>query len=151
MLQDSARYDLYLIRGIGIEPLRDIVTQVSSRIIYATKLGCNSNDPNATIMIPKIPIHTKQDDFPFILKRIQWPIRIAYRYVVSMNKGQGQTFSKCSLLLPNSVFTHGQLYVGLSRCGEPNNFSIYVNQGEYSHLPNDKFYTRNVVYPEVLG
>ena len=25
MLQDSARYALYLIRGIGIEPLRDII------------------------------------------------------------------------------------------------------------------------------
>ena len=128
---------------------RYMVTQVTSRIIYATKLGCNANDPNATIMIPKIPIHTKQDDFPFILKRIQWPVRIAY--VMSMNKAQGQTFTKCGLLLPNSVFTHGQLYVGLSRCGEPKNLFIYVNQDEYSHLPNDKFYTRNVVYPEVLG
>ena len=71
---------------------RYIVTQVSSRIIYATKLGCNANDPNAMIMIPKIPIHTKQDDFPFILKLIQWPVQIAY--VMSMNKSQGQTFTK---------------------------------------------------------
>ena len=82
---------------------RYILIQVSSIIIYATKLGCNANDPNAAIMIPKIPIHTKQDDFPFILKQIQWPVRIAY--VVSMNKSQGQTFPKCSILLPNSVFT----------------------------------------------
>ena len=128
---------------------RYIVTQVSSRIIYETKLVCNANDPNATIMIPKILIHTKQDDFPFNLKRTQWPVRIAY--VMSMNKSQGHTFTKCGLLLPNSFFTHGQLYVGLSRYGEPNNFYIYINQDEYSHLPNDKFYTRNVVYPEVLG
>ena len=70
---------------------------------------------------------------------------------MSMNKSQGQTFPKCSLLLPNSVFAHGHLYVGLLICGEPNNLSIYVNQDKYSHLPNDKFYTRNVVYPEVLG
>ena len=123
--------------------------QVSSRIIYATKLGFNANDPRATIVIPKIRIHTKQDDFPFILKRIQWPFRIAY--VMSMNKAQGQTFTKCGLLLHKSVFTREQLYVVLYRCGEPNNLSICVNQDEYSHLPNDKFYTRNVVYPEVLG
>ena len=100
-------------------------------------------------MIPKIPIHTKQDDFPFISKRIQWPVQISY--IMSVNKSQGQTFTKCGLLLPNSVFTHRQLYVGLSRCKEPNNVFIYVNQDEYSHLPNDKFYTINVVYPEVLG
>ena len=128
---------------------RYIVTQVLSRIIYATKLVCNSNDPNATIMIQKIPIHTNQDDFPFILKRIQWPVQIAY--VVSMNESQGQTFTKCCLLLTNSVFTYGQLYIGLSRCGEPNDLSIYVNKDEYSYLLNDKFYTRNVVYPEVLA
>ena len=105
---------------------RYIVTQVSSRIIYAKKLGCNANDPNTTIMIPKIPIHTKQDDFMFILKQIQWPVRIAY--VMSMNKSQGQTFTKCVILLPNSVSTHGNLYVGLSRCGEPNNLFISVNR-----------------------
>ena len=62
-------------------------------------------------MIKKIPVHTKQDDFPFILKQIPRPVRIAY--VMFMNKSQGQTFTKCGLLLPNSVFTHGQLYVGL--------------------------------------
>ena len=128
---------------------RYIVTQASPIIIYATELGFNANDTNATIMIPKIPIHTKQDDFPFILKWIQRPVRIAY--VMSMNKSQGQTFIKCGLLLPNSFFTHGQLYVGLSRCGEPNTLSICVNQDEYSHLTNDKLYTWNVVYPEVLG
>ena len=128
---------------------RYIVTQVSPRIFYAKKLVCNANDKNATVMIPKIPIHTKQDDFPFILNQIQWPVRIAY--IMSMNKPQGQTFTKYVLLLTNSVFTHGQLYVGLLICGEPNNLSIYVNQDEYSHLPNDKLYTRNVVHPEVLG
>ena len=103
-----------------------IVTQLSSRILYATKLGYNANDLNATIMIPKIPIHIKQGGFPFILKQIQWPVRIAY--VMFVNKAQGRTFTKCGLLLLNSVFTHGQLYVGLSICGEPNNLSIYVNQ-----------------------
>ena len=128
---------------------RYIVTQASPRIIYATELGFNANDTNATIMIPKIPIHTKQDDSPFILKRIQWPVRIAY--IMSMNKYQGRNFTKCSVLLTNSVFTNGQLYFGLLRCGEPNSLSIYVNRNEYSHPPNDKFYTRNVVYPEFLG
>ena len=93
---------------------RYIVTQVSSKIIYATKLGRNANDPNATITIPKIPIHTKKDDFQFILKIIQGTVRISC--VMSMYKSQGQTFTKCSIILPNSVFTHKQLYVGLSRC-----------------------------------
>ena len=97
----------------------------------------------------KIPIHTKKDDFQFILKIIQGTVRISC--VMSMHKSQGQTFTKCSIMLPNSVFTHKQLYVGLSRCWELNNMSIYVMQDEYSHLPNDKFYTTNVDYPEVLG
>ena len=70
---------------------------------------------------------------------------------MSTDKAQVQKFTKCGLVLPNSVSTHRNLYVGLSRCGEPNNLSIYDNQDEYSHLPNDKLYTRNMVYPEVLG
>ena len=55
-----------------------IVTQVSTRLIYAMQLWCNANDLNTMILIPKIPIHTNQDDLTFILNRIQCPVQIAY-------------------------------------------------------------------------
>ena len=40
---------------------------------------------------------------------------------MTINKSQGQTFNRTGLLLPESCFAHGQLYVAFSRCGHPPN------------------------------
>ena len=38
---------------------------------------------------------------------------------MTINKSQGQTLKRTGLLLPESCFAHGQLYVAFSRCGFP--------------------------------
>ena len=48
----------------------------------------------------------------------QFPIRPAF--AMTINKAQGQTLSKCGVLLDEPVFTHGQLYVAALRCGPQN-------------------------------
>jgi hypothetical protein len=64
--------------------------------------------------------------------------------------------SKClsSFDGPESVFSHGQLYVGFSRNGDPNQVFVHANQDEFMHLqnqlPQDHFFTRNVVYKEIF-
>jgi ATP-dependent exoDNAse (exonuclease V) alpha subunit len=50
---------------------------------------------------------------PFKIKRKQFPIRLAFS--MTIKKAQGQTFDKICLDLTKPVFSHGQLYVGLSR------------------------------------
>ena len=41
---------------------------------------------------------------------------------------QGQPLKKAGMHLSMNVFAHGHMYVGMSRCGEPNKFYISANQ-----------------------
>jgi ATP-dependent DNA helicase PIF1 len=51
--------------------------------------------------------------FPLKLKRTQFPIRLSFTMII--NKAQGQTIPNVGVYLPDSLFSHGQLYVALSR------------------------------------
>jgi Helicase len=72
---------------------------------------------------------------------------------MTINKSQGQSLDTVGVWLPDPVFTHGQLYVALSRSGNPSKTKILMRD-----VPNrqgkldgkEGFYTVNVVYKEVL-
>ena len=59
---------------------------------------------------------------PFILRRRQFPIQLAF--AMTINKSQGQTFEEVGLFLERDVFSHGQLYVALSRVKHPNQLTV---------------------------
>ena len=48
---------------------------------------------------------------------------------MTINKAQGQTITKMGLYLPKPVFTHGQLYVALSRVQSKDNIKVLVKNG----------------------
>ena len=128
---------------------RYIIEDIYNRYIKARKLSYIENDENAVLLIPRIPLSTTGSDFPFLMRRLQFPVRLAY--ALTFNKAQGQSLEKCGLLLASAVFTHGQLYVGLSRCGDPRNIKIYAPQEEFSNLPHNRIYAKNIVYNEILS
>ena len=87
-----------------------------------------------TVFIPKLPFISNKLTFKF--KRIQFPVRLSF--AMTINKSQGQTMKITGLDLTFPCFSHGQLYVGCSRVGWPDNLFILA--------PNGK--STNIVYPE---
>jgi hypothetical protein len=62
---------------------------------------------------------------------------------MTINKSQGQTLDRVGLLLKNSqCFSHGQLYVAVSRVRNPESLSVLVRPGANS--------VKNIVYQPVL-
>ena len=97
------------------------------------------------VYIPRIRIAPSDAYLPFQLIRRQFPVRLAF--AMSINKAQGQTIPYMGLYLPNHVFTHGQLYVALSRVQSKNNIKILVKNGKV----DEQVYTKNIVYKEIFS
>jgi hypothetical protein len=74
------------------------------------------------------------------MKRRQFPCRPAF--AMTINKSQGGTFEKIGVDLTKDVFSHGQLYVALSRVRRKSNITIFLQHG--------KTETSNIVWQEVL-
>ena len=85
-------------------------------------------------------------DMPFEMIQRQLPVNVSYAFTI--NKAQGQTLPDAGLYLPNAPFSHGQLYVALSRrrkSGMPVSASLNP-----SDPVSSTFDTENIVYPEAL-
>nr|XP_043615266.1 uncharacterized protein LOC122587219 [Erigeron canadensis] len=99
------------------------------------------------VFLPRIPLCPSENDmYPFKLKRKQFPIRLSF--AMTINKAQGQTVPHVCVYLPESVFSHGQLYVALSRGISRERVKVLVRPTQIFHQPG--VYTANVVYREVL-
>ena len=87
-----------------------------------------------------IKLLSNPTDFPFQFSRRQLPLR--HSYCLTIHKSQCQTFQRIGLYLPDEsqCFSHGQLYVALSR----------VAQGARGLISMSKK-LKNVVYNNVLS
>ena len=65
---------------------------------------------------------------------------------MTINKSQGQSLSKVGLYLPRPVFTHGQLYVVVSRVTSKQGLKVVVCDQDGNVTKS----TTNVVYREIL-
>jgi ATP-dependent DNA helicase PIF1 len=75
------------------------------------------------VFLPRIPLCPSDDQmFPFQFKRKHFPIRLSF--TMTVNKSQGQTIPNVGVYLPAPVFSHGQLYVAMSRATARTNIKI---------------------------
>ena len=86
----------------------------------------------------------------FTLHRTQLPVRTAG--ALTITKSQGQTLGVLGVWLPLPCFTHGLLYVALSRVGDPEHVHVLIEAvaGVQGLAADGSTYTANVVYPEAL-
>ena len=96
------------------------------------------------VLIPRITLKPKEKEYPFDWCRRQFPVRVAF--AMTVNKSQGQTLSNVGVWLNEPCFSHGQLYVCLSRVGSPKNIKLAISKKE-GYKWNC---TSNVVFKEVL-
>ena len=126
---------------------RLIVKSLGDKVIEAVILS--GQFVGQTFLIPRITFidNNAQKPMPFQLKRHQFPIRLAY--VMTINKAQGQTLKHVAVFLPEPVFSHGQLYVALSRATSRSNVTVLVTNGR-KFQGDENVYVKNIVYRQVL-
>ena len=101
------------------------------------------------VFLPRIPLCPSDDEiFPFKFKRTQFPLRLSF--AMTVNKAQGHTIPHVGVYLPNPVFSHGQLYVALSRATTRSNVKILAAGEMVLSKNSNETYTKNIVYKEVL-
>ena len=100
------------------------------------------------VFIPRMDLDPSDTGMPFKLIRRQFPVRLSY--AMTINKAQGQTFSKVGLYLKRPCFSHGQLYVAFSRAKAFSDVMVKIEQTTFQGLEKGSWYTKNVVFKEVL-
>nr|GEV12429.1 vacuolar protein sorting-associated protein 36 [Tanacetum cinerariifolium] len=139
----------------------------TNELCNGTRLICKRFDPNVInaeiaagqhtgvrVLLPRIPLAPSEEDmFPFKLKRTQFPVRLSFAMTINKAMGKqfqihGQTIPNVGVYLPDSIFSHGQLYVALSRGISRTTTKVLVKPEK--EFCQEVVYTSNVVYQEVL-
>ena len=115
------------------------VTRLEEKFIVGTIITEGPHNGKEAIVF-MIKLISTTMDFPFQFSRRQLPLR--HSYCLTIHKSQCQTFQRVGLYLPqdSECFSHGQLYVALSR----------VAQGAKG-LVSTRKRLKNIVYPNALS
>ena len=127
--------NLQPLQGI-VNGTRGIVTRICRRVLEIRL-------PSGThALIPRVKLISVDPEVPYHHQRLQFPVALAF--AMTINKAQGQSFDTVGVDLRNSVFTHGQLYVALSRARSVHSIKCLVD------VKTSRRHTTNIVFKEVI-
>uniref|UniRef100_A0AC34QAX8 ATP-dependent DNA helicase n=1 Tax=Panagrolaimus sp. JU765 TaxID=591449 RepID=A0AC34QAX8_9BILA len=136
---------IHILRNLSIEDglcngTRLMIVELGRHIIKCRKINnLSENEEENLVLLPRITL--KNEDGIFILYRHQFPIRLAFS--TTINKSQGSTFEFVGIDVSEKIFSHGHLYVALSRTRSWDRIRIKIPE-------NDGNRTRNIVYQSLL-
>ena len=129
---------------------RLVVKEVKKNILVCTHLAeeCEWKKNNGAerpkpVAIPRLPCDGDAKDLTIDFTRQQFPVRLSF--AMTINKSQGQTLRRVGLDVSQSpCFSHGHLYVAMSRVCSRNDIKICLP-------PRGDTYLYNCVHQEVIS
>jgi len=97
------------------------VKSISDHVLFCTCFDRRRAGPAAPadgiVLLPRISCRSSEDNSFVEFDRRQFPIRVCF--AMTINKSQGQSLGRVGIYLDPEVFSHGQLYVALSKTTDP--------------------------------
>uniref|UniRef100_A0A0L8I0Y0 DNA helicase Pif1-like 2B domain-containing protein n=1 Tax=Octopus bimaculoides TaxID=37653 RepID=A0A0L8I0Y0_OCTBM len=117
-----------------------IIVSLHDHVIEAEVPSCPY--ARSTLLIPRIPHVSQEMEFLFIFTRKQFPVKLAF--ALTCNRIQRQTFEQIGIYPPTLFFSHGHLYVAVSKVPKKANVKVLAERNGNSMI------TDNCVYKEIL-